>query len=243
MRLKIIFKKPDELIPFAYQHYIQGAIYSSLNADTANFLHDKGHWTQNKNYKMFTYSQLLGHYAVIKGKLKFDTRVSLYITSLYANVLNQLYVSFSEKGYMRLGNVILYVDHVEAIKEKDVNLELSSYFIKSLSPVLVYSTDEKKYTTYYDSHSQLFEDTIKNNLFHKFESLYDRMPEHEIFKITEVIKDKSGIYKYKNNTFKGHNVLLKIEATHDLLLIALHTGIGSKNSDGFGMIELVEDKS
>lgn len=238
MELKITFKPPHQPISFAYQHYIQGAIYSSLNTDTATYLHNKGDWSDNRNYKMFTFSQLLGHYVVVNRMLQFDSKVTLYITSLYAEVLNEIYFCLEKQRYMQIGKVRFVIEELEAIKEVDVKPTLSSYTIKTLSPILVYTTDEKKFTTYHDPHSQVYEDIVRNNLFNKYKALYGELPEEEVFKITDVIYSKPSIYKYKGNTFKGYNLTLKIEATHDILLIALHTGIGSKNSGGFGMIEL-----
>lgn len=238
MKLKITFSTPQQAIPFAYQHYIQGAIYSSLNSDTATYLHDEGDWSDNRNYKMFTFSQLLGHYRIKNGMIQFDSQVTLYITSLYAEVLNEIYFYLERQGYMQIGKVKFVIEELEAIKEVDVNPTLSSYTIKTLSPALVYTTDEKKFTTYHDPHSQVYEDIVRNNLFNKYKALYGERPEEEDFKITDVIYSKPSIYKYKGNTFKGYNLTLKIEATHDILLIALHTGIGSKNSGGFGMIGL-----
>lgn len=48
------------------------------------------------------------------------------------------------------------------------------------------------------------------------------------------------ILQYKNRKLDGWITVLKLEGDYEILKIAYDTGLGSKNSAGFGCIELVD---
>jgi len=51
---------------------------------------------------------------------------------------------------------------------------------------------------------------------------------------------RRNIVKYKDFYVKGYTCRLELEGPRELLQLALDAGIGSKNSQGFGCVELVE---
>lgn len=238
MKLKITLKKSSSLIPFQYQHYLQGLFYSCFEQGTASYMHDTGHAYKDRHYKMFTFSLLEGHYHIQNQMLCFDTPITFYVTSIYADILNQIYASLMEKEEIMLGSNSFKIESITPITKEEVNEGLNTYIIKTLSPLICYTTDEKRYVTYYDPHSVLFETLVEKNLSRKYASLYQKEPIGESFKINKVIKSKGSVYRYKGLTFKGYMCTLEVIATHDFMTIALHAGLGTKNGSGFGMVEI-----
>ena len=90
MRLKITIETKDKFIPFEYHGFLQGVIYHSLDEEQGKFFHDEG-FGEHRIYKMFVFSELSGHYHVVKGGLMFDETASFYISSVSSKLLNRVY--------------------------------------------------------------------------------------------------------------------------------------------------------
>ena len=63
MRIKILADVGDGLtLPINYNHLLTGVIYRFLaesNPEYASFLHNEGYGTEQKRFKLFTFSQLM----------------------------------------------------------------------------------------------------------------------------------------------------------------------------------------
>jgi len=118
--------------------------------------------------------------------------------------------------------------------------------IKALSPITVYSTFKgprgKSKTYFYHPLEPEFEELIKNNLTKKANALGIEVPKDAWFNIKDIKvknKDQKIVY-YGDTLIKGWLGLYKICAHPLLFELAYHTGLGSKNPQGFGMIELID---
>ena len=80
------------VLPMNYNHIVQSIIYRALSVmpDYAEFLHQSGYTSGKRQYKMFQFGQLQGHYKMADRKFIFDTEVSLEIRSPDPFLINLL---------------------------------------------------------------------------------------------------------------------------------------------------------
>lgn len=240
MRIKITMQKKDFTLPIAYKHAIQGTIYHMFpTTREGEFFHDEGYRTDNKVFKMFTFSDLKGKYSIVGGKIIFDEYVTLYIASINESFIRYIY------DYL-LRNNILFINHQE-VKVVGVDIEDLQPFSKiqkktifTLSPITAYRTADK-YTTYYKPSDEEFENLILENIRKKAEA-YGYPLESLSFHITNVEYEKKQLIKFKNTLYEAYRTKMTVEADYDTLSIVYNTGLSSKGSCGFGMIGITDVK-
>lgn len=86
-----------------------------------------------------------------------------------------------------------------------------------------------------------FEQLIRDNLIKKYIAFYNIEPSDTSFKLVPIKNKnlKENIILYKGIVIKGWSGEFDIEGSEELIKIAYDAGLGSKNSQGFGCIELI----
>ena len=241
MRITLEFSADKEIIlPIHYNYYIQSFLYRHISPELSKFLHDRGFMLGKRKFKMFTFSRLYGKYRIFRDKIRFFPPVYIIISSPLDRFISEL------------GNTLLKTDNLELLKNKvrvesiKVNLEpeiKDEIKIKMLSPLVVYSTlitkDKKKKTYYYSPYEREFTELIDNNLRKKYEALYRKKPRARKLKIRIIGRPKERIIMYRNTVIKGWMGTFILNGNRKLLKLAYYSGLGSKNSQGFGMFEVI----
>jgi len=117
--------------------------------------------------------------------------------------------------------------------------------IKMLSPMVAYSTimrDGKKYTDYYSPWNTKFQEIFRNNLLVKHEIIFGSRPQNEEIRIIPNGNQErkfARIINYKGTYIKAYAGIYWVVGNPDLIKVAYDTGLGSKNSQGFGCWEVV----
>lgn len=235
MRLKIIIDAENNPIPFEYHRFLQAIIYRALNEDTGNFLHEQG-YGEDRKFKLFVYSELIGRYKIQEKHLVFTEPVTFYISSVSSKMLNELYLYFNKQEYIFFNHIPLRVIDAEPV-EDIVYHEDQRYMLQTLSPIVCYKTDDKNFTTFFHPKSRDFEESLKNNIQRKYEVLFGRKGK-DIFEIDDIIKYKRTMVKYKKTSYEAYLVTMKVHVGDAYLKLLMHTGLGSKNSAGFGMMKI-----
>lgn len=237
MRLKITINTIDKLIPYEYHGFLQGVIYHALNPKNATFFHDEGFSINNRIYKMFVFSELNGKYKPTKEGLIFQEAACFYISSISSEFMNQLYLHFSNEPYITLGNQSLEILTVEPVSDLEYH-ENQEYILQTLSPITCFKTDEKRFTTYFHAKSQDFENGLKNNMSRKYLTLFDS-DDDQFFEIKKIIRCKEVKVKFKKSIYVAYVCTMKVHVSDGYLKLLLHTGLGSKNAAGFGMVKIL----
>ncbi len=242
MRLTIKLNADEEIkVPSNYNHGVQGFLYRNLSLSLGKFLHDEGLKFGKRRFKMFTFSRIFGKYKRFKAGMWFSPPISLVISSPIDSFIKDLGNSFiSTKELELLGNKV-YVEEIQIHSEPEIKDEIR---IKMLSPVVVYSTlktgEGKKKTYYYSPYEEEFTELIDENLRKKYQALYKKKPRARKLKIKRVGKPKEKVLLYRGTVIKGWTGMFILDGNRKLLKLAYDTGLGSKNSQGFGMFEIVE---
>lgn len=236
MRLKITINAKNKLIPYEYHGFLQGIIYHALDDSMGSFIHDQGFHLDKRVYKMFVFSELKGTYKPSSQGLTFLEPAKFFISSISADFLNQLYIFFSNTPYLTLGNQTFEILEVESVQDVKYH-ESHEYILQTLSPITCYKTDEKHFTTYFHPKSQDFELSIQNNLANKYKILFDDCT-NEYFHIDDIISFKEVKVKFKKSIYVAYVCKMKVHVSDGYLKLLLHTGLGARNSAGFGMVKI-----
>lgn len=237
-----IDKKDEIVLPIHYNHMIQAMIYSQLDEEVAEFLHEEGFRKEKRTYKLFTFSRLLGNFDLDKknGLIKFNGPVKLIISSPYSEFSNSIGNSILSTRVIRLGNNKLEAKELTVERETVDNEEIT---VETMSPVTAYSTlyrkDGKKFTYYFNPQEEEFSEIISNNLKNKYKAFYLKEPPVEDAVIEPIGENKMSIIKYKGFIIKGYMGRFYMKGPKILLQMGVEAGIGSKNSQGLGCVKII----
>lgn len=241
MHLRIEFENNGTAeFPIHYNHILQGFIYRTIDEKMAAFLHDMGYGNTRK-FKLFTFSRLMGSYDIESksGRIIFKSNISLEL----ASPVDEFCESFANGLFRRsvdLGGNKLDIAGI-AIEKQNVNG--NEAILETLSPVVAYSTltkgDGSRYTCYFQPGEKEFEKIAAENLRKKYEAMTGERIEEELC-IRCVSGPRLSIIQYKGTIIKGYMGKLKLSGSQRLIQTAVDTGLGSKNSMGFGCVRVVQ---
>lgn len=242
MLCKINFSSDNNIIlPMSYNNIIQAVLYKFINEDSfADFLHNKGYTHNKRNFKLFSFSNILEKPLLIdkfKKQFTFPQNISIYFSSVNNEFFQFVFNSIIDiQDIIYLGQNKASILKIEFIKQIISEKET----VKALSPITVYSTfntfEGRKKTYYYSPYEKEFSINIKMNLLNKYQSLYNLLPKDESFSIECKNTPVEKIIKYKDFIIKGYTGIFELEGSKELIEMAFCAGLGSKNSQGFGLI-------
>lgn len=243
MRANITFKFEKPLVlPIQYNHIMQAVVLKWLNDEEyAKKLHDEGFEYNNRVFKLYTFSKLTGdsEYNREYKRLTFKTHANITVSAMDEKFLNYVVNTAIINDKISIMENEVYVDSVRC---SNIDApEAGVYY--TLSPVVTYSTfehDGKKKTYYYNPMEHEFSELIRENLIKKYIAYTGQEPCNKDFSIEPVNCNrlKENIVIYKGTVIKGWSGEFKISGSPELIYVAYNAGIGSKNSQGFGCIEV-----
>lgn len=240
MQLYVHIELDDPLVlPINYNHIIQAVIYRTLSVmpDYTDFLHNRGYSSGHRQYKMFQFSQLKGKYRIKEKNIIFYSFIELEIRSpepLLIQLLDGGFrycgITFGQKSYKNIRTKI-----------NDFTVEKDELIVKTVTPIVVYSTDSTtKYTVYYSPEDIEFYEEIPNNAYRKYQAYYGVEPDSYVeIKEASDMTAKKLVTKYQGSYIEawyGNFILFGKRKYLDFLY---QTGLGSKNSQGFGMFNII----
>ncbi|MHB1042768.1 MAG: CRISPR-associated endoribonuclease Cas6 [Eubacteriales bacterium] len=243
--ISLEIEKSSQAIPIHYNYLVQSAIYAALPADVAARLHDEGFTAGKRNFKLFTFSRLMGKFTIDSsaGTIIFPEGARLVIASPDTEFFLSLINGLLTKNHIRLGNLTLNIKEVrfdEQTAKEDV------LTVRTLSPVVAYSTLLKpeggKYTCYFQPGEEEFNRLITANLKKKYEAFHGRHPPAGDVRVRPLDRPRLHVTSYKGTVVKGYTCRLKLSGPRELLQVGLDAGLGGKGSQGYGCVEKVVSK-
>ncbi|MBC7334604.1 MAG: CRISPR-associated endoribonuclease Cas6 [Actinobacteria bacterium] len=238
---------------------MQGFIYNNIDSKIAEFLHEKGFKDGSRSFKLFSFSRINGNVDVVEVR----GERFLFVKHNFSFILSSPFEEFIESFAMNLAknNKKMYLGENEvSIYSVDVFFEpkfSESINIKMLSPITVYSTltDSlgNKKTYYYNPWEKEFGELINSNLVKKINAFWNFLDNKRGFKLentcngqgqgisikpVEVRKNDEKIINYKGTVIKAWFGTYLLQGDSVLLKMAYDCGLGSKNSQGFGLFEV-----
>jgi len=240
MQLLVYIKLDYPLtLPINYNYILQSVIYKALSyaADVSEFVHDIGFCYGERQYKMFQFSQLKGKYNINKKNITFPECVSFEVRSPENRLIQLLYASFLEQG------IIFGEKHYKHIglELRDYTVEECELQIKMKTPITVYSTNtESKNVYFYAPDEEFFYEKVNDNFYRKYLAYSGIAPATAIkMQPIQVSAQDKFVTKYKHSYITGWYGIYKLAGKRKYLDFLYQVGLGGKNSQGFGMFELL----
>lgn len=243
MQLKIRHDISEQLIlPLNYHHIIQSIIYGNLPGDGySHQLHENGYTTGSRQFKLFNFSLLQGRYEIAGRKIAFRESVSWEVRSPDIYMMRKLEESIWQRG-LRYGEQYFMEPELKLV---DDTIETDHVLVRMLSPICVYSTDpDTKKTCFYSPEDPEFALRVNDNFMRKYIACYGVEPDSGIMirPVAVTPRDKY-VTRYKNFYVSGWMGYYRLDGRRKYLDFLYQAGIGSRNSQGFGMFEPVNEQS
>jgi len=239
MQLKLTIKGNRIRLPIASAHTIQGFIYHALCQDEtfSGRLHEVGYAAGSRKFKLFTFGELRGRYEIEGKEIIYPETVFLEIRSTDAYMLQLLYTHFIRHPKKRLGKNEIEIAHAAL---EDTIVFSDAITIKTASPIVVYQTMPDGHTTYFSPEDAEFYDAVVENAKRKWASY----TKSDIVPSFSVTPQKNARFvkratKFKETLITAWHGEFCLEGTPQMLNFLYHTGLGSKNSQGFGMFDVL----
>ena len=242
MQLVVEHDLQTELVlPINYQHIMQGIIYNSLHsiAGYGDFLHNNGYEFGERQYRLFTFSRLYGRYRIEKEHIIFKDHVSFEVRSTDNILLRILQENILQNGIQYRNQKYYGVTAVI----KDETIEEEEIRIRMLTPIVAYETDAlTKKTNFFIPDQEEFYYSVQDNFIRKYSAYADCEVREEIefFPLKVTDKDKC-VTKYKGIYMTGWLGEYLLKGKRKYLDFLFQVGIGSKNAQGFGMFQVIEN--
>ena len=252
-RLTLELTNPRErILPLNYQYELSSWIYHALNSADPAFaiwLHDKGYTDDRKQFKLFTFSNLVIPQRRIQAdRLEIRSRdISMIITMLPDEMGSHFITGlFQDQSFAlgdRLTQVPLKVASVEGLAEPAFSGNMS---FTALSPLLIsYKYPEDRYARYLSPDQPDYPALLFRNLKEKYRTFFKKeFPFNEREGKLEILTPprKKGILikagTPSESKIIGYQYDFRITAPVELLRLGYYTGFGEKNSMGFGCGEV-----
>lgn len=242
MQIKIKFtSNKDIVLPIHYNYILQAFIYNNIDENLANFLHDEGYTSNGRNFKFFTFSRIFQRGKKIGDNFNFGNKLAIIVSS-------PLEIFCKSIANHMLQNDNLYIGKnqikTEQIQVYDYSIDKDAIIVETLSPVVAYSTlfkeDGSKYTCYFGAYESDFNRIVSENLIRKYNALYGaNLAFEDGIQIEPIGDSRMNFTYYKNFIIKGASGKFKIKGHKELLQLGIDSGLGSKNSQGFGCIKVL----
>lgn len=254
MRFKLTFNIDKnafgDRIPLNYQYPASALIYKILSNSGSEFsewLHENGYIDNKRRFKLFTFSRLFVPQYKIEGKyLKIiSDEVNWYISFLPEKGTQEFIQGLFNQQTFELGDrsarIRFRVSNVEVLPTPDFS---ESMTFETLSPACIVRQEEDRSEKYIAPDHPDASEIVKLNLLNKYRAFYGHDFQNNAFpfQLEALSRPKSSLVTIKEGTpqeskVRGFMCRFSLSAPAELIKIMYETGLGSKNSQGFGMSE------
>lgn len=239
MRIIVTLDVKGLRLPLGYHYFLQSMIYDLFRTDPCygDFLHGNGFHTGNKRFKLFVFCPLKGKHSIEGKEIVFHDSAALELRSPDAAFVQSFVTSCRPGKTLSLqGQAVTVLN----CRLENAPLLQSGVRIRTVSPITVHVTDETRHTIYYKPEEAAFYEHIVRNAERKWQSFYGNIP----FDLT-LIPAENAAFRRLVTVFKGTYITawygdFILHGSPQVLDFLYHTGLGARNSQGFGMFDLAK---
>ena len=148
---------------------------------------------------------------------------------------------------MRLGNNILRINSINVMKP--IAIESSNVKINALKPKInstIRKDDGRSLTYYYNPYEKEFEELVDANLKKNWTALFRKECKYSVHIRPLFSGNKNERIVYfgmgkARTVIKGWKGYFELEGEPEFLKFTYDTGLGSRNSQGFGMVQVIRN--
>ena len=239
MQFKLRFALPEPLtLPLSYHSALQGMIYYVLSdvPEFSAFLHDDGYARNRRAYKLFVFGTLEGPYRVRDGRITFPGPLSLEVRSPAADFRRVFAGAIAQSGAVTIGERRLNVE----CEIRDFHIDADSVGVRMRSPLCLTRTIDdgaKKKTLFLSPEDRDFPALLNENFRRKYCAAYGIEPESDIT-VGEITRPRKYVTQYRRGIYiTAWYGEFRLRGSPEALDFLYQTGLGSRNSQGFGMFD------
>lgn len=242
----------ESIIPINYQYELSSWIYKTLNFGNPEFsewLHSQGYITENKKFKLFTFSHFdIPKFRINKDRLQIlSNEISLTLSFLPVKTIETFVIGIFKNQKFGIGDKQSQVDFavksVERIPEPKF-LETMKYHC--LSPIFIDKVIEgDRYKRFLSPDNEDYSELFSQNLISKFlaNGEFSSINPQEI-KIKHHGKIRKKGISIKTGTKSETKIIgymfdFELKAPPEIQRIGYYAGFGRLNSQGFGLCEII----
>lgn len=233
----MLYAKKKVTLPLAYNELLQGVIYSCWR-DSYPTMHDGGFKASGKTFRLFTFGPLEGVYQVDRKTktIHLDGTVQFEVRTLFEELIDQIAQKLADDGKVRLGAHTLPLVNLQS---NDRLLFPQRAIIQTASPIVVHQTTDDGHTLYYSPDDPKWLHLIQTNTMHKLEALQLAAdPTVQIIPLADTLK--KHVTQFKGFYVTGWKGQFALSGNPQVISALYHVGLGAKNSQGFGMFNIVD---
>lgn len=230
-----------------YMHPMTAMVYGLLGQSAPQFtrrLHDRGNWShEDRPFKLFCFSPLRGGPGtthVEDGDLVFETdRLSWQFDSPVPAISTLMAEALASSLAVRIGSLQLRVEQVVSLAAPDFSSGEAAFVC--LSPLVASVFDPVLRHRYLEPTGNRFWEVVGENLLRKWQAFTRLKKEGKVSFEPDreylARKRTSKLIAYGSDRVRGHLVPFVVKGDPELLSFGYHCGFGSRNSQGFGMVQ------
>lgn len=243
----------ERIIPINYQYEVSAWIYRVIGHGDPAFsawLHEQGYADDKKQFRLFTFSNLIIPDRSIRGdRIVIGTdSIRIIVSFLPDEAITHFIQGLFRNQEFRLGDrqsqVSFRVTAVEGLPEPVFHNKMT---FRAISPILVTQhIPGEKYAHYLAPDHPDYTHLLFNNLKEKWKAFTGQMyPNHsgtEEISLMSPIRKKGILIKsgtLMESKLIGYSFDFGTTGPADLIRLGYYTGFGEKNSMGFGCVESV----
>jgi len=239
MKSIVITLLPVRPLRLNYAHFktLQGLAYRLMgyNEALAAEVHDR-RYPDRKVYKFFCFTDLGGRYLNDKKnkKLIYSSSFTWELRSADDRIIDaaERYV-LSHRTVEISGQACEIISY--ETQQKHIRRDTLSVVMNT--PVVVYHTEPSGFIRYYHPFEDAFYDAVIKNIGNKYESFYEKpLPCDVMIQCTDPSDRDKCVTHYEESVLTAWYGEYRITASPEALDFIWHTGLGGKNSMGFGTI-------
>jgi len=253
-RLQVTLEGPHGslLLPLPYNYLLQGLLYHHLDKAAAEWLHDIGyfHSPGKRTYKLFTFSLLEGACVPVQEAVTFLGPVSFKVATVDVDLLLSLARNLVVRSEVPLYGQLCSVHQVALLPEPCLSVDAPIH-LRALSPITISSTRGNR-RHYYAPHEAEWSPALLQNLLRKATALGIQVDAGTVLQEGYVRPVHVSPYDrlrvpYKVRQGEGEDATLiegwlgvyQAYLPEPLFWVGYHGGLGARNAQGFGMVEIV----
>ncbi|MGN0287489.1 MAG: CRISPR-associated endoribonuclease Cas6 [Atopobiaceae bacterium] len=231
-----LYSEGQTELPLAYGHYIQGALYACL-LDHFTQVHETGYrTTQGRKFRMLTFGPIQGASNVDPSRktLTLQGQFSIEVRSPIDAVIDEIAEQLRVHMRVRLASARFSVIGLE---ERQKLIFPTTCVARMISPVTVHLTTPDGHTTYFSPLDDGFSELIQTNARSKMEAAgIQDAGNLQLVPLPNTLKKR--VTTYKGIYVTGWLGSFVMEAQPPLMELLYYAGLGTKNTQGFGMFDI-----
>lgn len=243
MQLHLSLAASSFALPINYRPLVHGLIYRAMadDPDYSAKLHCLNpEDAKSRAYKGFTFSPIQGSYTIDGDTIWFLNKASLEIRSVDPALVHLLYRHFSQKGSVLLGTETIAISSCQIT---DMHLHTEKAVIRMISPAVAYVTKDRQHTVYFQPDDEQFYAALIRNAERKNAAFQPHIPFRLSIRSLNDGLPRKQFSRFKKTYITAWFGRYLLEGTPEVIDLLYQTGLGAKNSEGFGLFAAENKKA